>query len=394
MATHMSPRCCDSTMSEFIARKKSEQAKNSTLTSGSTSRPRSSSFSHPPIAATSWLRSAASVSATCAAAQAGSSHGRHLCDGMAAAAAAKIKGTTTRAIAMSLLERAEPRRVDGGELAADVLDDDAHDEDGDDQVEQDADLDEERHRLDEREAHDEDAVFQRQVADHLRDGLAARGEEQKAGEGRGQRGGDEQRPDVLGRQRQGAREDQRQPRAQAAEQERGNEADHRLDLAVEGGVAHGAREHRGDDDALEGEGAERDGGGLPGDLAVHREHQERQQRSLRRGAADERAQAAGAEEEEVHQQEHDEERIDDGLHVHLASRTIPNAERRQAAISRLGTCTSRSRAITDSTTPMATATARRPARSATHASHGLPCGTGSAIPTTTAASTKSLSEAP
>src|SRR6266478_5680833 len=120
---------------------------------------------------------------------------------MAAAAAANASGTKTRASAMSLLERAEPGGVDGGELAADVLDDDAHDEDGDDEVEQDADLDEQRHRLDQREAHDEDAVLQREVADYLRDRLAARGEQQEAGECRRQRGGNEERPGVFRRER-------------------------------------------------------------------------------------------------------------------------------------------------------------------------------------------------
>src|SRR5437868_4878101 len=104
------------------------------------------------MAETSGRPRAAMVSARCAAPHTGRSHGRHFCQGMAAAAAAKASGTRTRASAMSLLERAEPGGVDGGELAADVLDDDAHDEDADDEIEEDADLHEEGHRFHQRQA--------------------------------------------------------------------------------------------------------------------------------------------------------------------------------------------------------------------------------------------------
>src|SRR5215470_153381 len=98
------------------------------------------------MAATSGRPSARNVSARWTAPQTGKSHGRHRCQGRAAATAAKASGTRTSARAMSLLERGEPRGVDGRELAADVLDDDPHDEDGDDEVEEDANLDEEGHR--------------------------------------------------------------------------------------------------------------------------------------------------------------------------------------------------------------------------------------------------------
>src|SRR6266852_6294255 len=134
------------------------------------------------MAATSGRPSATNVSTRWAAPQTGKSQGRHRCQGMAAAQAAKASGTRTRASAMSLLERAEPRGVDGGELAADVLDDDAHHEDGDDQIEQDGHLDEDGHGLDQGQAHDEDPVLQREVSHHLRDGLAPRGEQEEAGD--------------------------------------------------------------------------------------------------------------------------------------------------------------------------------------------------------------------
>src|SRR5712691_1933351 len=150
------------------------------------------------MAETSGRPSARMVSARWALPPTGSSQGRNLCPGIAAAAAAKASGTRTRASAMSLLERAEAGRVDGGEFAADVLDDDAHHEDADDEIEQDADLHEEGHRFDERKAHDEDAVLEREIAHHLGDGLSARGEKKEAGECRRQRSGDEERSGVLG----------------------------------------------------------------------------------------------------------------------------------------------------------------------------------------------------
>ena len=60
---------------------------------------------------------------------------------------------------------------------------------------------EERHGLVEREAHDEDPVLQHEVADDLGDGLAPRGQDDKAGEHGGQRCRHEQRADVFGRER-------------------------------------------------------------------------------------------------------------------------------------------------------------------------------------------------
>ena len=51
-------------------------------------------------------------------------------------------------------------RADRGELAADVVDDDAHHEHAGEQVEQHADLDEERHRLQQQQAEQEDPVLQ------------------------------------------------------------------------------------------------------------------------------------------------------------------------------------------------------------------------------------------
>src|SRR5262245_16846752 len=73
--------------------------------------------------------------------------------------------STTRTSTSLLLQRAQPRDVGRAELAADVVDDDAHHEDRDEQVEQHADLDEERHGIEQREPHDEDAVLEDQVAD-------------------------------------------------------------------------------------------------------------------------------------------------------------------------------------------------------------------------------------
>ena len=83
---------------------------------------------------------------------------------------ASASGTRTSASGHRHSFRLERRAgVERRELAADVVDDDAHDEDGDEEIEQDADLDEERHRLDEREAHDEDAVLEDEIAGDLGD---------------------------------------------------------------------------------------------------------------------------------------------------------------------------------------------------------------------------------
>ena len=73
---------------------------------------------------------------------------------------------------------------------------------------------------------------------------------------------------------------------------------------------------------------------------------------------------------------------------------MPNAESKQAATSRTGTCVNFSRAIVDSTTPTATATSSIPATKDRPIEPGVPASNGSARRTTKAPKTNSLSAAP
>src|SRR5216110_1493325 len=131
------------------------------------------------------------------------SHGLTRAAGVARAMSPSAIGASTTRTSMSLLlQRAQPRDVGRAELAADVIDDDAHHEDRDEQVEQHADLDEERYGIEQREAHDEDAVLEDQVADDLGDRLAPRREHDEAGEHGRERAREHQRLLVGGDQRQ------------------------------------------------------------------------------------------------------------------------------------------------------------------------------------------------
>src|SRR5262249_53275094 len=104
---------------------------------------------------------------------------------------------------------------------------------------------------------------------------------------------------------------------------------------------------------------------------------------------------ADAEHDEVQPEHHDQQRVEELSHRHyLTSKRRPNAGSRHAATSRLGTCTRRSRAMTDSTTPTITARASIPATKTPPSSQGLPVSTGRATRTMRAPKTNSLRAAP
>src|SRR5262245_34583119 len=120
-----------------------------------------SSWSQPSNAFTSPAKSAASTSAAWIDAPKGTIHARALGDGKKYVPAPSRMGTRMSAKdTRSLLQVGEPRRVERSELATDVVDDDAHDEDAHEEIEQNADLHQERHGFDERHTHREDSVLE------------------------------------------------------------------------------------------------------------------------------------------------------------------------------------------------------------------------------------------
>ena len=62
-----------------------------------------------------------------------------------------------------------------------MVEDDSHDEHADEQVEQNAELDQLQRRLQQQQAEHKNPVFQDDVSQHLHDRLAARGQKQETG---------------------------------------------------------------------------------------------------------------------------------------------------------------------------------------------------------------------
>src|SRR5262249_32852214 len=109
------------------------------------------------------------------------------------------------------------------------------------------------------------------------------------------------------------------------------------------------------------------------------------------------ADAADAQGHEVQRQGGHQQGVEEGVGghaVHLTRRTMPKADSRLAATSSRGTCISRSRATTDSTTPISTASSRTPARNTPQSAQGLPVANGSTSRTSRAANKNSFRAAP
>src|SRR6185369_13584367 len=116
---------------------------------------------------------------------------------------------------------------------------------------------------------------------------------------------------------------------------------------------------------------------------------------LNRHRANGKNQAAGAERDKVDQQYQDKELIGQSNHIsHLMTSRVENAARMVAATSSWGTRIRRMRAMTDSTTPMTTASSSMEMMNSPQSRAGLPVEYGSARWTKKAPSTNSLSAAP
>ena len=98
---------------------------------------------------------------------------------------------------------------------------------------------------------DEDAVLEDQVADDLRDRLAPRRQEKEAGEHRASEAGTTSRSRCSGGEREVAREEDRQPRPDRAEEHGRDEPEVRLHFVPDVHVAHGPEEQRGNHDRLD-----------------------------------------------------------------------------------------------------------------------------------------------
>ena len=119
----------------------------------------------------------------------------------------------------------------------------------DEDVEQHAELDQERHALGLRQAEEVDAVLEHQVADDLRERLAPRGQHDEADHHRRERHRHEQLLLHPG-QREARGDGERERHRQRTEQQRGDESDQRLDLAPHRRLANRPAEEPGQEDRL------------------------------------------------------------------------------------------------------------------------------------------------
>src|SRR5678815_3481514 len=267
--THKSARCWLAQTSDVAARKPSRHpanhrpprglssrknpiayattAANSRLTSVRTRRPSESTASHPLNAEARGPTQSAPTMPRCARLTTLSTTSRALGRVIAKASADPIAGSSTtsstsmRASGSRFSQLHEILRRDRIELAVDVEHDDSHDEHGDEHVEQHTDFDEERDPLHQRETKQVYAILEHQVADHLRDRLAARDQHEQSAEERHERHRNEQ-PHwrVLTRADRGKAvgDAEGETRCNRPEQQRPHVPDHRLDLAPHRCLAH------------------------------------------------------------------------------------------------------------------------------------------------------------
>ena len=156
-------------------------------------------------------------------------------------------------------------------------------------------------------------------------------------------------------------------------------------------VAHRLQEEAGNQDPLQRRGAGGHRQRVPPRIAVDEKRQDREDGSLQRRRPDADAHPARPEREEVHQDDEDEEEVGRVHHgADLARRSIPRPERRHAVTRSCGTATRRTRAMTDSTTPIRIARRSMPAKKTRPESHGSGAPKGMATRIRSAPRTKSL----
>ncbi len=148
-------------------------------------------------------------------------------------------------------------RADGVEGARDVIDDDSHDEHGDEDVKQHAHLDDPRNLVGDGQAEEVNAVLEDEVADDLGNRLESTDHHEHPHHDRRQRHRNQQtRPKSRGHRKPfGEREGHADERR--ADQKRRDIADHRFHLAPDLHFADGIEQHPRDCEALEDEHAGR-----------------------------------------------------------------------------------------------------------------------------------------
>src|SRR5271166_1749782 len=147
----------------------------------------------------------------------------------------------------------EPIDVHRSEFARDVIDGDSHHEDADERVEQYTQFDKQRCPDNSYHAENEDAVFKDQIADHLHQSVAAADHQEQTDENQEDRRieQDERRMNESGLHLRGQPYRQRQDKDAA--QDRHDEANERLDLAVIVGARAQLQQDPREGDSLQGD---------------------------------------------------------------------------------------------------------------------------------------------
>src|ERR1039457_780623 len=187
------------------------------------------------VTSRSWI-----VIARCARAKSASTLGRRRSKGISQVTAAPRSGTKIRAVSINLLlfQRGQSSGIQRRKFPADVVENNAHDKSTDKKIKQGTDLNHDRHGSGQQQAEDEDAVFQEQIADNLRDRFATGCQDQKTAHQCGNRRWYEKVILMFRKQRQLTGETERKCCKERPEQQCGNVSQKRLFLALDLGVAH------------------------------------------------------------------------------------------------------------------------------------------------------------
>ena len=203
-------------------------------------------------------------------------------------------------------------QVEAVELLADLEEEHAEDEHRDQHVERDAELDDHRHAVSRAGRREEQAVFHRQEADHLRDRLAPRDHHQERQHHARQRDAQRRARHGVGELRDRQRQVEREDDEHDADQHRRGDVDQALELPADVELADEPVEQPRQRDDLEREREPRRPvevrlrGGVGDDTRRHRERQ-----ALRREQVDQRQHASLRQHREGEQQQQRGEHVDE-----------------------------------------------------------------------------------
>src|SRR3989339_2024268 len=247
--------------------------------------------------------------------QTGSSSGRNRSEGRQKAARPPSKGKRRSAAIMLFPQGRKLTDVHAGKFPVDLVHDNTHDKNRDQQVEEHPGFHHQGHGLGQQHAENENPVFKNQVAESLGDGLAPGNKHEKTGGQGGQADRDKKRAVMHLDKRQPVAEDKRPGRGQGAEEQGRDITDQRLHLPLDLYLADSPEQQKRDGQPFEQERSPGQNQGMAG-KPVEKKGQQREDTSLDGHGPDAGAQGAAPQQKEVEEDDQQQQQIGGGVVVH------------------------------------------------------------------------------